>query len=94
MHIMCLIIFEEKAEAQDQYPLSLKPVQKADDPVQDRYRSIGSVLQTISILRKKVYHQGTEQKLYITTSYVSFYNLQPSFAIFEHFYSSFASSRE
>ena len=23
MHIMCLIIFEEKAEIQDQYPLSL-----------------------------------------------------------------------
>ena len=26
------IIFEEKAEIQDQYPLGLNPVQKADDP--------------------------------------------------------------
>ena len=33
---MCLIIFEEKTELQDQYPLSLNPVQKADDPIQDR----------------------------------------------------------
>ena len=32
LYIMCLIIFEEKAEVQDQYTLSLKPVQKADDP--------------------------------------------------------------
>ena len=31
MYIMCLIIFEEKAEVQDQYPLSLNPVQKAND---------------------------------------------------------------
>ena len=31
MYIMC-IIYEEKAEIQDQYPLSLNPVQKADDP--------------------------------------------------------------
>ena len=30
LHIMCLIIFEEKAEIQDQYPLSLNPVQKAE----------------------------------------------------------------
>ena len=28
MYIMCLIIFEEKAEVQDQYHLSLNPVQK------------------------------------------------------------------
>ena len=28
MYIMCLIIFEEKAEVQDKYPLSLNPVQK------------------------------------------------------------------
>ena len=41
MCIMCLIIFEEKAEVQDQYPLSLNPVQKAKDPIQDRNRSIG-----------------------------------------------------
>ena len=41
MYIMCLIIFEEKAEVQDQYPLSLNLVQKADDPIQDRNRSIG-----------------------------------------------------
>ena len=41
MYIMCLIIFEEKAEIQDQFPLSLNPVQKADDPVQDRNRNIG-----------------------------------------------------
>ena len=37
---MCLIIFEEKAELQDQYRLSLNPVQKADDPIQDRNRNI------------------------------------------------------
>ena len=37
---MCLIILEEKAEVQDQYPLSMKPVQIADDPIQDRNRSI------------------------------------------------------
>ena len=28
MHNMCLIIIEEKAEAQDQYPLSLNPIQQ------------------------------------------------------------------
>ena len=38
---MCLIIFEEKAEVQDQYPLSLNPVQKDDDPIQDRNSIIG-----------------------------------------------------
>ena len=43
MYIMCLIIFEEKAEAQDQYPLCLNPVKKADDPIQDRNRSIGPI---------------------------------------------------
>ena len=32
MYIMCLIIFEEKTEIQDQYLLSLNPVQKANDP--------------------------------------------------------------
>ena len=41
MYIVCLLIFEEKAEVQDQYPLRLNPDQKADDPIQDRYRSIG-----------------------------------------------------
>ena len=41
MYIMCLAIFEEKEEVQDQYPFSLNPDQKADDPIQDRYRSIG-----------------------------------------------------
>ena len=30
---------EEKSEVQDQYPLSLNPVQKADDPIQDRNNS-------------------------------------------------------
>ena len=40
---MCLIIFEEKAEVHDQYPLSLNPVQKANDPIQDRIRSIGPI---------------------------------------------------
>ena len=40
MYIMCLAIFEEKEEVQDQYPLSLNPDQKADDPIQDRDRSI------------------------------------------------------
>ena len=43
LYIMCLIIFEGKAEVQDQYPLSLNPVQKADDPIQDRIRSIGPI---------------------------------------------------
>ena len=42
MYIMCLIL-EEKAEVKDQYPLSLNPVQKADDPIQDRNRSIGPI---------------------------------------------------
>ena len=41
LYIMCLIIFEEKAEIQDQYPLSLNLVQKADDPIQDRNISSG-----------------------------------------------------
>ena len=30
---MLSIIFEENAEVQDQYPLSLNTVQKADDPI-------------------------------------------------------------
>ena len=38
---MCLIIFEEQAEVQDIYPLSLNPFQKADDSIQDRNRNIG-----------------------------------------------------
>ena len=37
---MCLIIFEEKAEVEDQYHLSLNPVQKDDGPIQERNRSI------------------------------------------------------
>ena len=41
MYIMCLIIFEEKAEVQDQCPLSLNPVTKADDSIHDRNRNIG-----------------------------------------------------
>ena len=41
MYIMCLIIFEEKAGKQDQFPLSLNPVQEGDDPIQDRNRNIG-----------------------------------------------------
>ena len=47
---MCLIIFEEKAEVQDQYHLSLNPIQKADDPIQDRNRSIGPIYEK-SLLR-------------------------------------------
>ena len=47
MYIMCLIISEEKADVQDQYPLSLNPVQKADDPIQNRNRSIGPLLYNI-----------------------------------------------
>ena len=42
---MCLTIFEEKAEVQDQYPSSLNPVQKADDPIQYRNRIIGPFMQ-------------------------------------------------
>ena len=41
---MWLIIFEEKAEVQDQYPLRLNPVQKANDPIQNRNRNIGPLL--------------------------------------------------
>ena len=37
---MYLIVFEEKAEVQDQYPLSLNPVLKADNPTEDRKKSI------------------------------------------------------
>ena len=37
MYIMCLFIFEEKAEIQEQYPLSLNPVQKADDPESESF---------------------------------------------------------
>ena len=48
MYIMCLIIFEEKSEVQDQYRLSLNPVQKVDDPIQDRNRSIGPM--TLSLI--------------------------------------------
>ena len=47
MYIMCLIIFEEKAEIQDQYSLSLNPVQKADDPEsgsEQKYRAIDTLL--------------------------------------------------
>ena len=42
------IIFEEKAKVQDQYPLNLNPVKKANNPIQDRNRSIGSLLQISS----------------------------------------------
>ena len=45
MYIMCLNFFEEKAEVQDQYPLSLNPVQKAVDPIKDRNRNIGPLMQ-------------------------------------------------
>ena len=41
MYILCFIIFEEKAEVQDQHHLSLNPVQKADDPIQDCNKNIG-----------------------------------------------------
>ena len=46
---MCLIIFEEKAEVQDQHLLSLNPVQKANDPIQGRNRSIGPMLELLSL---------------------------------------------
>ena len=45
---MCLIIFEENVEVQDQYPLNLNPDQKAFDPIQNRYKSIGPILPMIS----------------------------------------------
>ena len=48
MYIMCLNIFEEKAEIQDQYPLSLNPLQKANDPTQDRSKNIGPLFDDIS----------------------------------------------
>ena len=44
MYIMWLIIFEEKAEVQGQHPLSLNPIQKADDSIQECNRSIGPLL--------------------------------------------------
>ena len=47
MYIMWFIIFEEKAEVQDQYPLSMNPGQKADDPIQDRTRSIGPLFKNV-----------------------------------------------
>ena len=57
-----IIILEEKAEVQDQYPLSLNPVQKADDPIQDRNRNIilanGAVL-FWPILPAEVVHEPT-----------------------------------
>ena len=46
MSNMCLIIFEGKAEVQAQYALSLNSVQKADDPIQDRNRSINPLAHT------------------------------------------------
>ena len=41
MHIMCIITFIEKVKGRDHKPLSLNPVQKANDPIQDRCRRIG-----------------------------------------------------
>ena len=38
MRTLCALLL---AEVQDQYPLSLNPVQKADNPIQDRNKSIG-----------------------------------------------------
>ena len=49
MYIIHLIIFEEKVEVQDQYPLNLNPDQKAYDPIQDRYRSIGPFSMDLNI---------------------------------------------
>ena len=46
MMSICLVIFEEKAEAQNRYSLSLNLVQKANDPIQDRNRSIGMLSKT------------------------------------------------
>ena len=47
-YIMCLINFEEKEKVKDKYPLSLNPVQKADDPIQDRNRNIGPLISKIT----------------------------------------------
>ena len=44
VHYARLTIIEEKAEVQDQYPLSLNPAQKADDLIQDRNVSIGQLI--------------------------------------------------
>ena len=49
MYIMCLVIFEGKTEVQDEYPMSLNPVQKANDPIQGRNRSIGQMLDLLSL---------------------------------------------
>ena len=46
-----MYIFEEKAEVQDQYPFGLNPVQKDNDPIQDRNRSIGSMLSISEFLQ-------------------------------------------
>ena len=55
MNIMCHIIFEEKTELQDQYPLILNPVENADDPIQDHNRSIWPL--TRSIITQIVYYR-------------------------------------
>ena len=54
---LCLIIFEEKAEVQDQYHLSLNVnlVQKADNPIQDRDRNIGPLIVNASIQYVKIF---------------------------------------
>ena len=49
MYIMRIIItFIEKIKGRDQNPLSLNPVQKANDPFQDRCRRIGPISQNLS----------------------------------------------
>ena len=55
MCIMCLIIFEEKVEVQDQYHLSLNLVQKANNPIQDRDRNIGPLIVNASIQYVKIF---------------------------------------
>ena len=61
MYIMCLIIFEGKAEVHDQYPLRLNLVQKDDDPIQDYNRHIGPLSRYIfhkkEILQVQEVHQ-------------------------------------
>ena len=67
MYIMCLNIFEEKAEIQDQYPLILNPVQKADDPIQDRNRSIGPLCSISPACASRLPRHASSHYIYLKT---------------------------
>ena len=82
MYIMCLIIFKEKAEVQDQYPLSLNPVQKANDPIQDRNRNIGPmskfrIAKYIPLGLSVVYRKGISLEKFMTYESVPYVSRNP-----------------